>query len=182
MAFYKKIHGDILMAKNLAVYPGTFDPVTRGHLDIIERGLKLFDGLIVAVAESTSKVTLFDAPERLDILKRETKRFKNIKVESFDNLLIQYVREKKVNTVLRGLRVMSDFEYEFQMALTNRKLAPEIETVFMMAAESYSPISSRFIKEIARLGGDLSAFVTPFVARRLKKKFTKGPNPKRVKE
>lgn len=162
------------MSKNIAVYPGTFDPVTRGHLDIIERGLKLFDGLIVAVAESTPKKTLFGVAERLEILTRETKRFKNLKLESFDNLLIQYVREKRVNTILRGLRVMSDFEYEFQMALTNRKLAPEIETVFMMAAESYAPISSRFIKEIARLGGDLSAFVTPHAARRLKEKFPKG--------
>ncbi|MBI2413053.1 MAG: pantetheine-phosphate adenylyltransferase [Deltaproteobacteria bacterium] len=157
--------------KHIGVYPGTFDPVTRGHLDIIERGLRLFDRLIVAVAESQSKGPLFGVEERLEILRGELKGYKNIKVESFDCLLIDYVREKKATTVLRGLRVISDFEYEFQMALINRKLDPSIETVFMMTGESYAPLSSRFIKEIARLGGDLDAFVTPNVAKRLKEKF-----------
>ncbi|GMR04129.1 MAG: pantetheine-phosphate adenylyltransferase [Thermodesulfobacteriota bacterium] len=161
------------MARHIAIYPGTFDPITRGHLDIIQRGLNLFDALIVAVAESTSKKTLFDVSERLDIIRRETKSFKNLKVESFNTLLIDYARQKKVKTVLRGLRVISDFEYEFQMALTNRKLAPGIETVFMMTAENYAPISSRFIKEIARLGGDTRAFVSPRVSRKLKEKFSK---------
>lgn len=163
--------------KHIGVYPGTFDPVTRGHLDIIERGLRLFDRLIVAVAESQSKGPLFNVEERLEILRQELKGYKNIKVESFDCLLIDYVREKKATTVLRGLRVISDFEYEFQMALINRKLDPSIETVFMMTGESYAPLSSRFIKEIARLGGDLSAFVTPNVAKRLKDKY----GPKRAK-
>ena len=159
------------MAKHIGVYPGTFDPITRGHLDVIERGFKLFDELIVAVAESTSKTTLFDVDERLDFIRHEIKGFRNVKVESFDTLLIDYVKKKRAKTILRGLRVISDFEYEFQMALTNRKLAPGIETVFMMTAESFAPISSRFIKEIARLGGDVSAFVTPYAARRLKEKF-----------
>ncbi len=165
--------------KHLGVYPGTFDPVTRGHLDIIERGLRLFDLLIVAVAESQSKAPLFDAEERLEILRAELKGYKNIKVESFDCLLIDYMRQKQATTVLRGLRVISDFEYEFQMALINRKLDPSIETVFMMTGESYASLSSRFIKEIARLGGDLDAFVTPNVAKRLREKF--GLSKKRQK-
>ncbi len=157
--------------KHIGVYPGTFDPITRGHLDIIQRGLKLFDVLIVAVAESLSKAPLFEVEERLEMIGREVKKYKNVKVESFNSLLIDYTRKKNAATVLRGLRVISDFEYEFQMALTNRKLDPGIETVFMMTAENYAPISSRFIKEIARLGGDLSAFVTPNVAKRLKEKY-----------
>ncbi len=159
------------IAKHIGVYPGTFDPVSRGHLDIIDRGLKLFDRLIVAVAERPSKVTLFDIGERVDMIRGEVKGRKNISVEGFDCLLVDYVKQKKAATVLRGLRVISDFEYEFQMALTNRQLDPDIETVFMMTKEKYAPVSSRFIKEIARLGGDVSAFVTPMVARRLKKKF-----------
>lgn len=157
--------------KHIGVYPGTFDPITRGHLDIIQRGLKLFDVLIVAVAESLSKAPLFEVEERLEMIGREVKKYKNVKVESFNSLLIDYTRKKNAATVLRGLRVISDFEYEFQMALTNRKLDPGIETVFMMTAENYAPISSRFIKEIARLGGNLSAFVTPNVAKRLKEKY-----------
>ena len=162
------------MMKHIGVYPGTFDPITRGHLDVIERGLKLFDVLIVAVAESMTKAPLFDVGERLDLIRRELKGKKNGKVESFDCLLMDYIRMKGATTVLRGLRVISDFEYEFQMALTNRKLDPGIETVFMMTSEEYAHISSRFIKEIARLGGDVTAFVTPNVARKLKKKYSSG--------
>ena len=162
------------MMKHIGVYPGTFDPITRGHLDVIERGLKLFDVLIVAVAESMTKAPLFDVGERLDLIRRELKGKKNVKVESFDCLLMDYIRMKGATTVLRGLRVISDFEYEFQMALTNRKLDPGIETVFMMTSEEYAHISSRFIKEIARLGGDVTAFVTPNVARKLKKKYSSG--------
>lgn len=157
--------------KHIGVYPGTFDPMTRGHLDIIERGLNLFDQLIVAVAGSQSKAPLFDVEERLEIIGEEIKNYKNVRVESFDGLLIEYMRKKKARTVLRGLRVISDFEYEFQMALINRKLDPEVETVFMMTAENYAAVSSRFIKEIARLGGDVGAFVTPGAARRLKEKY-----------
>ncbi len=159
------------MADNIGVYPGTFDPITRGHIDIIERGLKLFDLLIVAVAESPAKIPLFSVEERVGLINKETEKFSNLIVESFDGLLINYVQKKKSRTVLRGLRVMSDFEYEFQMALTNRKLSPEVETVFMMTKEDFAPVSSRFIKEIARLDGNVNPFVTPNVKRSLKKKF-----------
>ncbi len=163
------------MPERIGIYPGTFDPITRGHLDIIERGLKLFDILIVAVAENLAKAPLFDVDERLEIIGREIKKYRNVRLESFDCLLIDYVKRKKASTVLRGLRVISDFEYEFQMALTNRKLAPGIETVFMMTSERYATVSSRLIKEIARLGGDVSEFVSPAVAKRLKEKFEKNP-------
>jgi len=159
------------MGGNIAIYPGTFDPVTRGHLDIIERGLKLFDGLIVGVAGSSSKATLFGVEERLAMLAEETETLEGVQVEAFNTLLIDYARSRGVGTILRGLRVMSDFEYEFQMALTNRKLAPDIETVFMMTSESYASVSSRFIKEIARLGGDVTNFVTPNVELRLREKY-----------
>ena len=161
------------MKNRIAVYPGTFDPITNGHLDIIERGLKLFDGLIVAIAESPVKEPLFAVDERVNMAKEAVKKYKNVKVESFNCLLIDYLRKKNANIILRGLRVISDFEYEFQMALTNRKLASEIETVFMMTAEGYSYLSSRFIKEIARLGGRFDCFVPPNVAKMLKGIFKK---------
>ena len=159
------------MKNRIAVYPGTFDPITNGHLDIIERGLKLFDGLIVAIAESPVKEPLFTVDERIKMVREAVKKYKNVKVESFNCLLIDYLHKKKATIILRGLRVISDFEYEFQMALTNRKLAPEIETTFMMTAEGYSYLSSRFIKEIARLGGRFDCFVPTNVAKRLKGKF-----------
>lgn len=162
------------MAKRIGVYPGTFDPVTKGHLDIIERGLKLFDSLVVAVATSPVKEPLFNVTERVKMIEKEVAGVKNVRVESFDGLLIEYLTLKRSKTILRGLRVMSDFEYEFQMALTNRKLAPDIETVFMMTREDYAPMSSRFIKEIARLKGSVGAFVTPNVSKMLEKKFNKG--------
>ncbi|MEK6598755.1 MAG: pantetheine-phosphate adenylyltransferase [Deltaproteobacteria bacterium] len=158
------------MKKRIAVYPGTFDPITNGHLDIIERGLKLFDGLIVAIAESPTKEPLFTVDERIRMVKESVKKYRNVNVEGFDCLLIDYLHKKKARIILRGLRVISDFEYEFQMALTNRKLAPDIETVFMMTAEDYSYLSSRFIKEIARLGGRFDCFVPPNVAKMLKER------------
>jgi len=159
------------MSKHIGVYPGTFDPITLGHLDIIERGLRLFDELVVAVAESPAKQTLFGVAERVSLIERETSRYENVRVESFGSLLVDYMKRTKASTVLRGLRVISDFEYEFQMALTNRKLAPGIETVFMMTSEKHASVSSRFIKEIARLEGGLKEFVTPAVARALRRKY-----------
>ncbi|MDH4227225.1 MAG: pantetheine-phosphate adenylyltransferase [Deltaproteobacteria bacterium] len=157
--------------KRIAVYPGSFDPITRGHMDIIRRCAKLFDTLIIAVAEETTKRPLFDVTERVDMIRAEVKGLKNVKVESFDGLLVNYAKDKKAFVVVRGLRVVSDFEYEFQMALTNAELAPDIETVFFMTSEHYAHVSSRFVKEIARLGAELKAFVTPGVQKRLRAKF-----------
>ncbi|MEE9614348.1 MAG: pantetheine-phosphate adenylyltransferase [Thermodesulfobacteriota bacterium] len=162
------------MPKHIAVYPGTFDPMTKGHIDVIKRSLTLFDGLIVAVAETPSKKTLFGAEERVRMIRAEFRGSRKIRVESFGGLLIDCLKKNRANVILRGLRVISDFEYEFQMALTNRKLAPDIETTFVMTAESYAAVSSRFIKEIARLGGDVRPFVTPAVAKKLREKFKGG--------
>lgn len=159
------------MKKRIAVYPGTFDPITNGHMDVIDRGLKLFDVLIVAIAENPTKEPLFNVYERIKMVKDAVNKYKNVHVESFNCLLIDYIRQKKANIILRGLRVISDFEYEFQMALTNRKLAPDIETAFMMTAEDHSYLSSRFIKEIARLGGKFDCFVPRNVAKMLKDKY-----------
>jgi len=154
-----------------AIYPGTFDPLTFGHLDLIKRGLKVSDELIVAVAVSMDKAPLFSLEERLKMLKEATKDLKRVTVESFEGLIIEYAKKKDVTMVIRGLRMISDFEYEFQMALTNRKIEEGIETVFMMPNESYSYLSSKLIKEVARLGGDLKAFVPGFVEKRLKEKY-----------
>ena len=155
------------------IYPGTFDPVTLGHLDLIRRAVQTFDVLIVAVASNPHKNPLFSLEERLDMLKEVTKDTKNIEIDHFEGLLIDYVRKKKCNVVLRGIRVISDFEYEFQMALSNRKLAHDIETIFMMPSENYSYLSSKIIKEMASLGADLSGFVPPAVEKKLKEKLPK---------
>lgn len=157
--------------KKRAIYPGSFDPITYGHLDIIERGLLLFDEIIVAVADLVGKETLFDIEERVRMVKRTTKNLKGIIVEPFDGLVVDFASKNNIKIILRGLRMISDFEYEFQMALTNRRLAPDIETIFMMPNEKYSYISSRLIKEAASLGGDVSDFVPPYVRKALMKKF-----------
>ena len=154
----------------IAIYPGTFDPVTHGHIDLIKRGTKIFDKLIVAVAHNPDKNPLFTVFERVDMLKEITKDMKNVEVDDFGGLLVDYARIKEANVVLRGVRAFSDFEYEFQMALTNRKLAPETETIFMMPNESFSYVSSRTIKQIASMNGDISKFVPEVVQEYLKKK------------
>ncbi len=158
----------------VAAFPGTFDPITNGHLDIVKRGLKIFDELVVAVAENPQKGTLFNMEERVEMVRESLGDFPSVKVESFGNLLIDYLREKNINVAIRGLRVMSDFEHEFQMALINRKLDSRIETVFMMTSEDSSYISSRFLKEIFRLGGRIDCFVPLPVIKKLKEKMGTG--------
>ena len=154
-----------------AIYPGTFDPITHGHIDLITRGLQIFDEVIVAVArQPEEKKTLFSVEERVSLVRQTTSRLKRVTVESFDGLMVEYAKKKKVRTVVRGLRMLSDFEYEFQMALTNRKLSNEVETIFLMPQESYAYISSRAIKEAARLGGNIRAFVPELVAEALERK------------
>jgi pantetheine-phosphate adenylyltransferase len=155
------------------IYAGSFDPVTKGHLDVIERGSKIFSELIVAVADNLSKPPLFTKDERKMMIESGVKKYKNVSVDSFEGLLIDYVRKQKTNIILRGIRTMSDFEYEFQMALTNRAIAPDIETVFVMTCEKFSYISSRLLKEAAFLGADISKFVTPEVSVALNKKIIK---------
>jgi len=156
-----------------ALYPGTFDPVTYGHLDIIERAAKIYDTVFVGVAHSTTKKTLFGVKERVSMLRDAVSRLDNVTIEDFDGLVIEYARKKKTSVILRGLRMISDFEYEFQMALTNRKLAPGIETIFMMTSDHYSYLSSKLIKEAVSLGADVRAFVPDLVAGKLKKKLLK---------
>ena len=155
----------------IALYPGTFDPVTNGHLDLIERALRLFDRLIVAVAANPEKHPLFTINERVQMIKKETARWDRLKVEPFHGLLVDLAREKKAQSIIRGLRAVSDFEYEFQMALTNRSLDSEVETVFLMPSEQFTYLNSTIVKEVAKLGGNVSQFVPPGVEKYLRKKF-----------
>lgn len=152
------------------IYPGTFDPVTYGHIDLIKRARNIFDDVIVAVARHSSKTPLFTVEERVALLRRATRSLRGVVVDQFGSLVVDYVRRKQARVMIRGLRMLSDFEYEFQMALTNRKLADTVETIFMMPSESYAYVSARLIKEAAALGADLSAFVPPFVAEALHQK------------
>lgn len=155
---------------NIAVYPGTFDPVTYGHIDIVKRAAKIFDKVIIAVAHNDQKSPLFTAEERVLMLKDAVKPLKNVVVDDFEGLAVDYVKSKGARVMIRGLRMISDFEYEFQMALTNRKLSEGIETIFMMPNESYSYISSKLIKEAASLGADVKKFIPKKVQVLLKKK------------
>lgn len=156
----------------LALYPGSFDPPTHGHLSIIQRGLRLFDGLLVAVLKNPAKDALFTVEDRMKLLREAVGEDPRVMVESFSGLLVHYAQEKNVNTILRGLRAVSDFEYEFQMANMNRKLDKKIETIFMMTGEDYFYISSRFVRDVARLGGDITGLVPPNVQKALQGKFT----------
>ena len=158
---------------SIAVYPGSFDPITNGHVDVIRRGSKVFDRLIVAVADNPAKQALFTKDERTEMIRDVTKGFKNVEVDSFDGLVVDYVHRKKAGVILRGIRTISDFEYEYQMALTNRTFAQDIETLFVMTHEEYSFVSSRLIKEAVSMGGDVSSFVPKDVEKRLKAKFKK---------
>jgi pantetheine-phosphate adenylyltransferase len=154
-----------------AIYPGSFDPLTNGHLDLIERGSKIFDELIVSVLRNSEKDPLFTLAERTQMLEEMVKGYDNVRVEAFDGLLVEYAMQKKAKAVLRGIRAISDYEYELQMALMNRKLQPQLETVFMMPAEAYSYLSSRLVKEVFRLGGSVRGLVPELVEQRLREKF-----------
>jgi len=156
-----------------AVYPGSFDPISYGHIDLAERGLKIFDELTVAVARNVSKNTLFSADERVEMVREVFDGVPGVTVDSYTGMTVDYVRSVGANVILRGIRTVSDFEYEFQMALTNRHFADDMETIFMMTSNEYSFLSSHFIKEAVALGGDVAAFVPPIVEQHLKKKLTK---------
>ncbi|MGB2705679.1 MAG: pantetheine-phosphate adenylyltransferase [Candidatus Omnitrophota bacterium] len=156
-----------------ALYPGTFDPLTRGHMDIIKRASRIYDEVLVGVAHSSEKKPLFSVKERVSMLKSAASPFKNVRVEDFEELVVDYAKKKKIRVIIRGLRMVSDFELEFQMALTNRKLAGDIETIFMMTSDSYAYLSSKLIKEVVRLGADVEKFVPSSVADELKKKLAK---------
>lgn len=153
------------------IYPGTFDPFTNGHLDVLERAARLFDRLTVAVALDSTKKPLFTPEERVAMIRPNVKRFRHVRVVSFDGLLVEFARREKACAIIRGLRALSDFEFEFNMALMNRHLEPEVETIFVMPNESYSYTSSTLVRQIAKLGGDVSNFVPPNVARALRRSF-----------
>jgi len=156
---------------NLAIYPGTFDPITNGHLDLIERGLRIFDHIIVAVAEGSYKKTLFTVPERMEMMREALADKPNVTVDSFPGLLVEYVKSQKASVVLRGLRAITDFEYEFQMAMMNRRLEPEIETVFLMTGLRWVFLSSSILKEAAMHGGNIEGMVPELVYKKLREKY-----------
>ncbi|MFB0527155.1 MAG: pantetheine-phosphate adenylyltransferase [bacterium] len=156
--------------KKIAVYPGSFDPVTNGHIDVIKRAIQLFDQVIVAVIENPTKNVLFSVDERMNMLTAVTRGISGVVVSHFDGLLVDYVKKKKAKVIIRGLRAVSDFEYEFQMALTNRKLAPSIETVFLMPAEAYTYLSSSIVKEVVSLNGNVKGLVPRQIEVHLRRK------------
>jgi pantetheine-phosphate adenylyltransferase len=158
------------MKKITAIYPGSFDPVTNGHLDLIARGAGIFDRLIVAILCNLDKAPLFTGAERAEMLREVTGKWPNVEVDLFDGLLVEYVRRHGAQVILRGIRAISDYEYELQMALMNRRIEPSIETVFMMPAERYSYVSSRLVREVAQLGGPIVGLVPPLVEERLRAK------------
>jgi pantetheine-phosphate adenylyltransferase len=154
----------------IAIYPGSFDPLTNGHIDIIERGAKLFDRIIISILVNVDKRPLFSVKERIEICREAFKSHANVEIDTFDGLLVEYVRRKRAKVIVRGLRAISDFEYELQMALMNRRLNNDVETVFMMPAEPYTYVSSRLVKEVVALGGSVEGLVPPGVEARLRAK------------
>jgi pantetheine-phosphate adenylyltransferase len=163
------------LKKIRAVYPGTFDPVTNGHLDLIRRSSVLFEDVVVAILSNTDKTPLFTPQERVEMLEQVVKRLPNVSVTTFDGLLVDYAEQIQASVIVRGIRAVSDYEYELQMALMNRRLSSKVETVFLMPAEAYSYLSSRLVKEISVLGGSVHGLVPGIVERRLKRKHGKRP-------
>lgn len=163
----------MVVSAKTAIYPGSFDPITNGHIDIIERAAKIFDKVIIAVLVHHEKNSLFTAQERLDLIKKSTSRIKNLEYASFDGLLVDFAKEKNVRAIIRGLRAVSDFDYEFQMALTNRQLDAELETVFLMTDAKYAYLSSSLVRQIAKFHGKISELVPPAVVDSLQKKLEK---------
>jgi len=157
--------------QRIAIYPGSFDPVTNGHLDIVERGLYIFDKIIVAILLNSAKKSFFTVEERKEMLQDSMKQFENVEFDTFDGLLVDYARQRKAHAILRGMRAVSDFEYEFQMALMNRRLQRDLQTVFLMTGLRWIFTSSSIIKEAARFGGDIEDMVPPIVNARLKQKY-----------
>ena len=156
-----------IMEQHIAIYPGTFDPITYGHIDVVDRATKLFSKVIILVARNTSKNPLFSADERLAMVEEIFKKNNRVDVDCFDSLLVAYAKQKKATVIIRGLRAVSDFEYEFQMALTNRKMEQSVDTVFLVPHERYTYLNSSIVREVARLGGDVSDFVPESVQRQL---------------
>ena len=157
--------------EKIAIYPGTFDPITLGHIDVIKRGSKLFDQVIVTIAINQSKMPLFTIDERIEMINDAVKEFNNVSVEKFDGLLVNFATQRNASVIIRGLRAVSDFEYEFQMALMNKHLQNEITTVFLMPNEKYTYLNSTIVKDVAKFGGNFNKFVTNFVAKKLIEKF-----------
>jgi pantetheine-phosphate adenylyltransferase len=159
------------MSSNVVIYPGTFDPITNGHISVVSRALKIFDRLVIAILNNPNKLPLFSMEERIHMIREVLKDQQHVEIDSFNGLLVDYVIQKKTNVVIRGLRALSDFEYEFQMALMNRKLNREVQSIFLMTDYKWFYTSSTIIKEAASLGGDVSGLVPPIVCRKLKEKF-----------
>ena len=158
------------MSEVIAIYPGSFDPLTNGHVDIIGRGSRVFDKIVIAVLINSEKAPLFTVPERVDIAREAFRGWANVEVDTFDGLLVDYARRRRAGVIVRGLRAVSDFEFEMQMALMNRRLNPDVETVFMMPAEPYTYVSSRLVKEVVALGGSVHGLVPDSVEKRLRDK------------
>ena len=170
------------LTRVVAIYPGSFDPITSGHLDVIQRGAHLFDRLIVAILRNESKKPLFTLEERMEMLTEALAPYPNVEVDCFEGLLAEYALRKGARGILRGIRAISDYEFELQMALMNRRLQPDLETIFLPAAEQYSFVSSRLVKEVVSLGGDIAGLVPPSVERRLRERFAAAPAIQEVKQ